>query len=84
MIQIYQSHLPVEILPQRIKKDQFLILSVLEFCISCVIRQYMCLFVCLFLSFLFFIGIWQISNVVLVSGGQQRDSALHVCVSIIP
>ena len=46
------------ILPQRIKKDQFLILSVLEFCISCVMRQYMPVF----LSFLkLFILYWNIA-----------------------
>ena len=37
-----------------------------------------------FYSFLFYIGAQLINNVVIVSGGQQRDSAVHIDVSILP
>ena len=33
---------------------------------------------------LFYIGVQPINNVVIVSGGQQRDSAIHIHVSILP
>ena len=36
-----------------------------------------------FLNFLFCIGVEPINNVVVVSGGQQRNSAIHVHVSIL-
>lgn len=48
---------------------------------------------CLFLSIiiiktikktLLYIGVQLVDNVVIVSGGQQRYSALHICVSILP
>ena len=35
-------------------------------------------------KFLFYPGVWLIDNVVTVSGGQQRDSATHIRVSILP
>ena len=35
-------------------------------------------------NFLFYIGIESINNVVIVSGEQQRDSVILVCVSILP
>ena len=35
-------------------------------------------------KFLFYPGVWLINNVVTVSGGQQRDSATHIRVSILP
>ena len=38
----------------------------------------------LFLNFLFCIGAEPINSVVIVSGGQQRDSAIHIQVSILP
>ena len=38
----------------------------------------------LFLNFLFYIQVELINNVVIVSGGQQRDSATHVHVAILP
>ena len=37
-----------------------------------------------FLNFLFCIGAWSINNVVIVSGGQQRDSTIHIHVFILP
>ena len=37
-----------------------------------------------FLKFLFYIGIDPINNVVIVPGGQQRDSAMHIHVFIVP
>ena len=37
-----------------------------------------------FLNFSFYIGEWPINNVVIVSGEQQRDSAIHIHVSIPP
>ena len=37
-----------------------------------------------FFSFLFYIGVYLINNVVIVSGGQWRDSAIHTRVSIFP
>ena len=46
-----------------------------------------CHFICnrfLFLTFLFYIGAELINNIVTVSGGQQRDSAKHIHVSILP
>ena len=49
-------------------------------CISCIGRQILFL---LFL-FLFCIGEWPINNVVIFSGEQQRDSAMHIHVSILP
>ena len=33
---------------------------------------------------LFHIGVWPTSNVVILSGGQQRDSVIHVHVFILP
>ena len=38
----------------------------------------------LFLNYLFYIGVEPINNVVIVLGGQQRDSAIHIHVSILP
>ena len=38
----------------------------------------------LFLNFLFCIWVYPINNVVIVSDEQQKDSALHVHVSILP
>ena len=38
----------------------------------------------LFLNFLFYIQVELINNVVIVSGGQQRDSATRMHVSILP
>ena len=38
----------------------------------------------IFLNFLFYVGLYPINNVVIVSGGQQRDSATHIHVSILP
>ena len=35
-------------------------------------------------TFKFYIGVELINNVVIVSGGQQRDSAIHTYVSILP
>ena len=35
-------------------------------------------------KFLFCIGVWPINNVVIVSGEQRRDSAMHIRVSILP
>ena len=35
-------------------------------------------------NFLFYIGVYPLSNVVIVSGGEQRDAAIHVHVSILP
>ena len=37
-----------------------------------------------FLSFLFYIGVKLINNVVILSGEQQRDTAIHTHVSILP
>ena len=37
-----------------------------------------------FKSFLFYIGVKLINNVVIVSGEQQRDSAIHIHVSVLP
>ena len=36
------------------------------------------------LNSLFHIGVWPTSNVVILSGGQQRDSVIHVHVFILP
>ena len=36
-----------------------------------------------FFNFLFYIGVSLINNVVLVSGGQQSDSIIHIHVSIL-
>ena len=38
----------------------------------------------LFLNFLFCIGVRSTDNVVIVSGGQQRDSAISICVCSAP
>ena len=38
----------------------------------------------IFFNFLFCIGVWPISNVVIVSDELQRDSAIHIHVSILP
>ena len=35
-------------------------------------------------NFLFHTGIWPINNVVIASGAQQRDTATHIHVSILP
>ena len=35
-------------------------------------------------NFLFCIGVWLINDVVIVSGGQQRDSAMRIHVSFLP
>lgn len=37
-----------------------------------------------FFNFLFYIGVSPINSVVIDSGGQQRDSAIHRHVSILP
>ena len=37
-----------------------------------------------FLNFLFHVGVYLINNVVIVLGEQQRDSAIHILVSIFP
>ena len=37
-----------------------------------------------FFNFLSYIGVQSINNIVIVSGGQQRDSAIHIHVSILP
>ena len=37
-----------------------------------------------FLTFNFVLGVWPTNNVVIVSGEQQRDSATHIHVSILP
>ena len=37
-----------------------------------------------FLNFLLCIRVWPINNVVIVSGEQQRDSAIHIHISILP
>ena len=41
-------------------------------------------FIFIFLNFLFCIGVWPINNVVIVSDEPQRDSAIHIHVSILP
>ena len=41
-------------------------------------------FLIFFFTFLFYIEVKPINNVVIVSGGQQRDSAIHIHVSILP
>ena len=38
----------------------------------------------LYFFFLFCIGVQLINNAVIVSGGQQRDSAIHIHVSVLP
>ena len=38
----------------------------------------------IFPNLLFYIGVYLINNVVVVSGGQRRDSAIEVHVSILP
>ena len=38
----------------------------------------------LFLNFISYIGVQSTNNVVIISGGQQRDSAIHIHVSILP
>ena len=38
----------------------------------------------IFLTFNFVLGVWPTNNVVTVSGKQQRDSATHIHVSILP
>ena len=40
-------------------------------------------FLFFFLNFSFCLGVWPINNVVMVSGGQQRDSVIHIHVSIL-
>ena len=37
-----------------------------------------------FVNSLFYIGVSPINSVVIDSGGQQRDSAIHIHVSILP
>ena len=37
-----------------------------------------------FFNFLLYFGVHQINNNVIVSGGQQKDSAIHIHVSIFP
>ena len=37
-----------------------------------------------FFNILFYIGVWPINIAVIFSGGQQRDSAIHIHVSISP
>ena len=41
-------------------------------------------FNCFFKNFIFCIGVSPINNVVIVSDGQQRDSVIHIHVSILP
>ena len=41
-------------------------------------------FIFIFFNFLFCIGVWPINNVVIVSDELQRDSAIHIHVSILP
>ena len=42
------------------------------------------LFFSFLLNFSICIGVWPISNVVIVSAGQQRDSAIHIHVPFLP
>ena len=37
-----------------------------------------------FFIFVFYIRVWPVNNVVIVSGGQQSNSAIHIHVSIFP
>ena len=37
-----------------------------------------------YLNFVFYIGVSPMNNIVIVSGKQQRDSAIHMHVSILP
>ena len=37
-----------------------------------------------FFNFLFYIGVQPINNAVIISGGQQSDSAIHTHVSVLP
>ena len=37
----------------------------------------------IFLNFLFYIGVYLINNVAIVSGMQQSDSVMHIHVSIL-
>ena len=46
--------------------------------------NYVFFFIKKFLNFLFFIGVKLINTVVIVSGEQQRDSFIHIRVSILP
>ena len=39
---------------------------------------------CFIFSFLFYIGVQLINNAVIVAGAQQRNSAIHIHVSILP
>ena len=41
-------------------------------------------FIFIFLNFLFCVGVWPVNNVVMVSDEPQRDSAIHIHVSILP
>ena len=38
----------------------------------------------MFLNYLFYVGVEPINNAVIVLGGQQRDSAIHTHISILP
>ena len=38
---------------------------------------------CSFFNFLFYIGVQLINNAVLISGVQQSDLVIHICVSIL-
>ena len=42
------------------------------------------MFLLFFKTFLFCIGVYLINNVVIISGEQQRKSAIHIHISILP
>ena len=47
-------------------------------------RQCIYLFLLFFLIFLFYIGVQPISNMVIISDGQRRDTTTYIHVSIFP
>ena len=62
-----------------LSKDLIMMSIILAFKVT-----YFYLFFLSVLNFLFCVWVQPINNVVIVSGGQQRDSTTHIHVSILP
>ena len=60
------------------------IYNIYKYCIYTYIHKHMCVYIQIHFLKTFYIGVWLINNLTVVSGVQQRDSAIHKYVSILP
>ena len=75
------------VLKKKDKSPAFLELIVAMMTKNYHLQKFMLFFMFIYflLNFLFCIGVWPINNVMIASGGQQRDLAIHIyiCICII-